>query len=246
MLEQLLIKAEFSKNLISIFFITFIITLITGVLNYFISGNFLILITLSCLFLAYPIINFLNKEYFNFTSFSFKKILEIELNDIKIFLTFFLSLFFAFLILLNLNLITDVSYIKNNVDNITGNFLNDTFFLKILINNLYAILFTFLLSVITSSGFILTIIYNSAIFSYFIYISENLGLVNFLLVLPHGIVEISGFILAGFAGFLLSLKINNLIKKENNSKYNFSIREVLFILLISVLLIFFAAFLEVL
>ena len=251
MFELLFLNIEKQKKVQLFFLLNFFLLLVLGVINNFIGSNFLILICLSSILITYPIVSFLFREYFfskqTNKNFNMKRFLQIELYDIWLLVSFFLSCFFAFLILLYLNLIKDVSYILNIVQNLSGNFIFfEKPFFEILINNLIVAFFSFLISFITSSGFIFVLIFNSAIFSIFIYEAGKGGFALFFLIFPHAFFEISGFILAGIFGFILSQKILYFFNKSLTLKINQSNFETFLVLILSILCIFIGAIIEIL
>ena len=236
-------------NLYLFFILNFILIFILGIINYFMTKNFLFLICLTSILITYPCVNFLFKEYFFYDKKKENRtLLEIEVFDVLVFSFFFLSCFFSFLAILKLGLIEDFSYISLIVSNITGNFIFfDKTFFQILINNLIVAFFTFLISFITCSGFVLTIIFNAAIFSVFIFEAGKKGILLFFLTLPHAFFEIMGFILAGIFGFILSQKITNrFFNKDLNLKIKQNNFQTFLILVFSILSILIGAIIEIL
>ncbi len=248
MLEFYFFNLEEDKKIIKILILTFCLTLVLGVINYFVSGIFLFLISFVSLFLAYPTIDHLKNIAFDKVEKK-QKLSELFKNyydEIIIFWVIFIGVFFAFWLLLEFNLITHFYYIDKIIAGLKGDMIaQNNIFLSILINNLKVMGFTFLISFISISGFIFTIVFNSAVLSYFIHISSSKSFMKLISILPHGLLEIGGFFLAGFAGLIFSIKVGTLLKENTKIKKDYSIQEGLFCLLLGIIFIFLGAIIEV-
>jgi uncharacterized membrane protein SpoIIM required for sporulation len=248
MFEALFFELEKKNNFLKVFFLVFFLSLILGVINYYIGGNFLFLIAFVSLYLSFPMVDYLRGRII-FEEKNDKTLWSLFTDyyiDINIVWYIFISCFFAFFILLNLGYIIEFSYIGDAVTKIAGNMTEtESFFLYILKNNLYVALFTFLISLIGISGFVFTLVLNAGILSYFIFSKTNEILI-FLYFLPHCLLEIGGFFLAGLAGVILSMKLSSVISSNKTSmSLEGSVRDCLFSLFLSVLLIFLGALVEV-
>ena len=93
---------------------------------------------------------------------------------------------------------------------VTGNVVNTDTFMRVLLNNLQVMMFSFLFSFIFGCGAIFIIVWNASVLG--VYIGQlskalwHIPIVS-LSFLPHGIPEIVGYLLAGLAGGLLSAAI---------------------------------------
>jgi|GEM_PF-5861240 uncharacterized membrane protein SpoIIM required for sporulation len=222
MLDRFILDIEEGHKYVLLVPITFVITIILAFFNKFIGGNALFLVALVSLALSYPITSFARSmerkdiEEFN-KSRSFFKRYEKEL---VLFLSMFLGVSFG--LFASISFISDFSYqeafagpINEGVDvgeSISGNAINteSTFFL-IFMNNLRVIFLTFVLSFLLYSGLIFILVWNASVI---VYVLSNFGsydkvLIMAISILPHGFLEIAGYIAAGLAGAILSFRLDN-------------------------------------
>ena len=243
MFEIYFLNLEKDVNYYKIFIFTIFISLVIGGLNYFIGGDYFFLIALVSLFLTYPIISFLLKE--QKIEFEGKRIKKRYEKEMYIFLTIFLAVLISFIMVSPL--IKDYSIIEKTYNYITGNIVFNSDFLTVLTNNLVVLFFTFLLSIISLSGLIFVIVWNASLVAYFFttFLTVKEGLIGIVGILGHGIIEVIGYILIGFAGGLLSYRLSK--KKLKNDEINKDfISDFLSLILSSIILIFIAAVLEIL
>ena len=143
-------------------------------------------------------------------------------------------------------LITDFTYQEAFKNKVSGNITQSQFsFTQILLNNLEVNLMTFIISFLAFSGLIFVLVWNASIVSYHLYSlsSHKLALLQGLIFLSHGLLEIGGYILAGIAGSILALKIDR--KTKFNHSLNKEFLKDLFILIFaSILLVFIGAGIE--
>lgn len=131
-------------------------------------------------------------------------------------------------------------------------------FLTIFSHNLFSLVLTFV-GGITAVITVIFIIINGFVYGAFLgYVASNpviggqassvgsLTPLKFIVyTVPHGIFEISGFIIAGAAGLRLSTIIIDIIRKDEESSYYYNqIKDALALFGIAVVLIFIAAIIE--
>jgi stage II sporulation protein M len=128
--------------------------------------------------------------------------------------------------------------------------------LSILTHNLYSVLITYiggLIGVITAGILFLNGFIYGSFLGYFAsnhhITSSSIGNVTpqiFLLyTIPHGIFEITGFIIAGAAGFRLTKSIIDILRSNDPaSEYYWEIKDSLYLLGIAIILIVIAAIIE--
>ena len=217
MLDRFILKIE-EKHKYVLIPMTFAITIILAFFNKFIGGNALFLVALVSLALAYPITSFARsmerKEIEEFAhSRSFFKRYEKEL---VLFLSIFLGVTLGLFV--STPFISDFSYQEafakpiSAGDSIEGHVTQfGSTFLLILANNLKVTFLTFVLSFLLYSGLIFILIWNASVIAYALY---NLGsydkvLLAAISILPHGLLEIAGYIVAGMVGAILAFRLDN-------------------------------------
>jgi len=171
----------------------------------------------------------------------------------KIFIFFFLGIFFAFLFLGNIRPYT-VDYQMDSLEKsgtLASLELADEYtpsfgrFAGFISWNLFVIIIAFVFSVFYGAGALLLIVLNASIFaafiSYVIKVSGNALQILFLF-LVHMIPEMAGFLVAAIAGGVVSRAITR--EKLNSEGFRNVMRDALVLLLIAFGLIVIAGFLE--
>lgn len=212
MLDRFILNIEESHRYALLIPVMIIITIILAIFNRFIGGNSIFLVALISLTLAYPSTKFAHSME--------RKDIETIAKSRSFFGRYkkefflFISIFIGVCIgmLISAPLISDFSYQESFVNKIQGNAISEEIqFKEVLINNLNVILITFIISFLLYSGLIFVLIWNASIIIYYLY---NLGsyekiFYTTLLIVPHGFLEIAGYILAGISGGILSFRIDN-------------------------------------
>ncbi len=114
-------------------------------------------------------------------------------------------------------LITDFSYQEEFIhhtggEKVKGNAIAQNMsFVEIFANNLNVNLLMFIIGFLLYSGIVFILTWNASVIVYYLY---NIGsyekiILTSLLIFPHGIIEIAGYILAGLAGAILSFRLDN-------------------------------------
>lgn len=249
MLEAYLEKAEKNVNVLTILGISFIVTFLLGFINSFIGKNSLFLVALVSLALSYPVISYIrgmNKEEIE-KQMDANLLFSRHAKELVVFWTIFIGILFAFLILMKLNLVTEFTFQEQFYSKVSGmiTMFNNSFGV-ILLNNLYVTFFTFLISFLSFAGLIFVISWNASILAYYLYHSETISnsLLSFISLLPHGLLEVGGYVLAGITGAILAYRIDR--KNKFDHKLDSEFFKDFFLLAFSaIFLIFLAAFLEV-
>lgn len=151
-----------------------------------------------------------------------------------------------------------VIYLEGNnpdlikIDNEYYNY-NTWIYFHFLQNNLIILLFVFLTSLIFGAGAIFTITWNASIVG--IYLAKSVeggffyGIYSFfralILLIPHGLFEISGFILAALSGGILSVAMVRKIVNKDYAHLNKIMKDSAILMIIAVILIVVAALIEV-
>ena len=97
-----------------------------------------------------------------------------------------------------------------------GNSMNMGALSTILLNNLTIFLLTFALSFVISAGMVFILVWNASILGVFLSNIISTNPLAALSYLPHGLLEISGFVLAGITGALLSHQFEHFKKGHHN------------------------------
>ncbi len=213
MLEKYLLKAQEKTSFLQIFIITFLLTLILGLANYFLGNNSLLYVALVSLAISYPIVRYLHRRQREELEhhFSNNSIIFREEREILMLWVLFIAMTIGFYIIFSLLPPGDHIYHQEFTSPIGGNFLElENTFLIVLFNNIQVGLVTFVLSFLFFSGFVLVIVWNSSIFAYYLYQmgSHSMAFVTGFIFISHALLEIGGYIMLGIAGCLLSYRIS--------------------------------------
>lgn len=250
MFEKILLKAEKNDSFALIILITFIITIILGILNYFIGSNSIFLIALISLTLSRPISNYIKYTNENELSKNIKSINLLYRHEKKlvIFWSIFIGSLMGFYLIFILPLSVDFSYQQAFVNKLSGNITQTTYsFSQVFLNNMMVTFLTFIISTLVFSGLIFVLLWNSSILAYYLYSfgSHKIALLNGFLLFSHGLLEIGGYIFAGIAGAVLSYRISK-GKSFNHKLDKEFLKDFGSLIISSICLILIAAILETL
>lgn len=219
MLEGIWIKEEYENKVLYIFFFGLIFTLISSLITemVFPSQPGLVAVFLVSLVGAYPMITYLRKKESEemMKKMTEKKLLKRHENELAIYVSFFLGVMFGFII----SAYIMPSYffeIQENVisgirSTVSGNIVIGGLFNVIISNNMWVFALTFIVSFLFSAGMIFILVWNASVLGVFLArTSKNIYQMHMLALsyLPHGILEIAAYILAGISGALLSYQFD--------------------------------------
>ncbi len=190
----------------------------------------IIAVTLASLAAAYPLIKYLEDEIDETESERKSNIkdhfdlIERHKTELEVYLAFFLGVAVAFG--LANSFMPEAFEIQHDVigsirpDVVTGRFFSPGFFMEIITNNISVFFTTLLLSFFLTAGMVFILVWNASIFG--IFISEiTKGIVELPLValsyLPHGVLEVSAYIIAGLTGFFLSHEVREIIEWDDKA-----------------------------
>ena len=280
MLDRFILKVEEGRKYILLVPITFVITIILAFFNKFIGGNALFLVAFVSLALAYPITSFARSmerkdiEEFNKSRNFFQRYEK----ELVVFLLMFCGVSLGFFA--SIPFISDFSYQEAfagpiNESVVAGKSIggyvaqSDSVFPLIFMNNLKVTFLTFILSFLLYSGLIFILVWNASVIVYTLHSfgSYDKVLIMAISILPHGFLEIAGYIVAGLAGAILSFRLDNAYSskfyKVSDEKGNIKIRpdrrntfkkilnkrfyvDLILLVIISLVLVFVGALIEVL
>ncbi|MCH8520270.1 MAG: stage II sporulation protein M [Nanoarchaeota archaeon] len=226
MFETFLYKSIEKHNYINVFILTLIITLLLAILNYYIGANAMFLVAFISLALSFPMIRYFRKlnNLEIKRIYSSNKLLYNHIEEIIMCWVVFIAVGIGFFIATTTGLITQFTYHEAFVGKLIGMITNyQDLFTIILLNNLIVGLFTFLLSFLVFSGMIFVLVWNASLVAYYLYSlqSSQTALITSLLILPHGLLEVGGYVLAGIAGGLLAYRFEvwNSLNKEEQKEF---------------------------
>jgi uncharacterized membrane protein SpoIIM required for sporulation len=248
MLENFLFEAESKDSHFKIILSGLIITFVLAIVNSYIGGNSLFLVALISLALSYPYVNYIrsmNKEELE-QQMSEKRIIFRHQRELIVLWSLFIGVMLGFII--SAPLISDYTYQQAFISEISGHATKTNLsFTDIFLNNLEVNALTFAISFLVSSGLLFVIIWNISIISYYLQTigGYDIAIKTALMILPHGLLEIGGYIFAGIAGALLAMKIDRKRKFDHKLDKQFYM-DFSYLALFSITLIFIGAALEVL
>jgi uncharacterized membrane protein SpoIIM required for sporulation len=264
-LESIIDAKGLLKHPVKMIGISFVISLVCSFMAYFIFPSFSgvispLLITVAMAPVLYDI--FSAEEQLEEKQAK-KMINQSFLNRydelIKIFAWFFLGNVLAILVMTAVlpvemtsvifsQQINEITAISNLANSATGQAISGNFLSIIIINNLKVMAFSFVLAFLIETGGLFILSWNASILGVYLGSFLSRGAQSqFLLVtigiLPHAIVEILAYFLAGIAGGVLSL---GLVKTQPGSKeFNLILKDALKLLAIAVILVLAGGFVEV-
>lgn len=238
MLEKLWLEQEREKHFGACFALSALFTFASIIIAYYfvpfkVSGTELtglIAVVLASLAASYPLIKYLEEEEEALEEGDKENLtcefdlLERHETELEVYLAFFLGATLAFGI--SSALIPGAFEVQNEVigsirpDTTTGRMFSPGFFMEILTNNLSVFFATFLLSFFLTAGMVFILVWNASVFGVFIAkISQDLMQVPVVVLsyMPHGILEVAAYIVAGLSGFFLSHEVRSVIDWEDRS-----------------------------
>ncbi|MCD6477892.1 MAG: stage II sporulation protein M [Candidatus Aenigmarchaeota archaeon] len=219
MLETLWLREEYKDNFLYIFLFGLIFTIVSAFVTKIVFPSYegLVSVFLVSLIGAYPMIRYLRKKEKDemLKRLNEEKLLKRHGDELAIYLSFFLGVVFGFIVSAYV-LPSSYFEIQENVisgikSSVSGDIVNNTLLYSILSNNLWVFTLTFFISFLFSAGMIFILVWNASVLGVFLArTSEDIYHMHLLMLsyLPHGILEISAYILAGISGALLSYQID--------------------------------------
>lgn len=206
MIEHLLTKYEDHYNYTYLAAFSALITLLLGLFSALSFNHPYILTGLIALSLAYPSSKHLLKQEKKITSL--RKLYQSSFyiqRELLIYGSIFMGVTISLYLLNSFNLIANVHVYEEVINtSITGQFSNPNAFINLFQHNAIVFFLTFILTLITFNGFLFILTWNSGVLAYYLSELGSQGLTFAIAILPHLILEISGFILAGLAGNILT------------------------------------------
>lgn len=258
MLERLWIQEERERHFTGCFVLSFVFALLSILIAYYfipfrVSGMNLggiVSVLLVSLVSAIPLITYLERRESEETEMKLggeTRLLRRHWTELKTYLTFFLGVSLAFGVS-NSALPQDFFSVQTTViGSITGKTISGSLFSEVIINNLSVFFLTFLLSFALTAGMIFILVWNASILGVFITNLSKSALhlpLAALSYLPHGILEVAAYILAGISGFYLSHEFREFAERENKKEVFWMIEDSLTVLIIGLSFLILAGLLE--
>ncbi len=191
--------------------LTFLITIVIGLINNSIGSVSLFLVALISLALSYPVISYVKgMDRREIDSLEEKTFFQRYEKEIVVFIGIFLGSLFAFYILDSTDLTSDFTYEQQFANSASGmSIFSENSFFTIFANNFKVMVLTFIISFFVFSGLLFVILWNASIIAFYLssFESHKVALVYGLIIFSHSVLEIGGYILAGLAGGLLSHRL---------------------------------------
>ncbi len=271
MLELVWLREEYKNNLLAIFFFALAFTVISVFLTKYLLpiSMGLVSVFLVSLVGAYPLIQYLMSEEKEemMKRLTEERLLLRHANELAVYLAFFLGVTFGYIIS---TFIFPASFFAVQIEiiegirgaalrgaatdltgQIAGNAIISSLFERIITNNLWVFFLTFLISFLFSAGMVFVLVWNASVLGVFIAkASTGISDMHILMLsyLPHGIMEIAAYILAGISGALLSYQFSYYFSTKEYKKETFFrvVKDSLILVAGGLLCLFVAGLIEIL
>lgn len=244
--------------ILSLFFTVISVFLVHRIVPFNVGGTELagvMVVLLTSLACAYPFVRhtLLREQEEAEHRWSEVRLLRRHAEDLKLYLAFFLGSTIGFA--LSTFFVPDSFYtiqrqVLRSIGAPTGQIWASTFFMEIVKNNLWVFSVTFILTFFITSGIVFVLAWNASVLGVLIgTLSTSILEVPLLTIpyLPHGLLEIAGYILAGIAGALLSYEAEMVLFEKSDIETDITLsRDVFTMLVLGVVFILVAGAIEVL
>jgi uncharacterized membrane protein SpoIIM required for sporulation len=264
-LESLIRADDLIKHPIKMIAISFIVSLICSFVAYFIFPSFSGVISPLLITVAMaPIIYTVFSKEEELEEKQAKHLINQNIVDrydelIKIFMWFFIGNMLAILLMTAVlpdsilsvifsQQIGEISAISNLANSATGQAISGDFLSIIIVNNLKVMAFSFILAFLIETGGLFILSWNASILGVYLGGFIRQGAQSQLLlvtigILPHAIIEVLAYFLAGIAGGVLSL---GLVRTSPGSKeFKLIFKDAFKLLLFAFILVIVGGFVEV-
>ncbi|MDY6768833.1 MAG: stage II sporulation protein M [Candidatus Nanohaloarchaea archaeon] len=260
MFERLVVRFNDSERfvdvfLLSVFFTVLSVLLVQHVVAFQIGSSNLagvIAVLLTSLAVAYPFVSYLLEEEEMAVSkdWSEATLLKRHAHQLELYLSFFLGATVGFA--LSTFFVSQEFYsvqlqVLETVRSPTGMAVGGAMFTDIIANNLWVFSVTFLLTFFIASGVLFVLAWNASVLGVLIGQLASSAVevpVVTIYYLPHGLLEIGGYVFAGIAGALLSYRVESGIL-DGDVKGQAVTWDALILIVIGVAMIVAAAVIEV-
>lgn len=233
MFERLVVQFNDSERfvdvfLLSLFFTVVSVLLVQHVVAFRIGGSNLagvIAVLLTSLAASYPFVSYLLEEEKMAVSRDWAEttLLKRHAHQLELYLSFFLGSTIGFAVstfFVGQQFYAVQLQVLETVRSPTGMFFGGALFHEIVANNLWVFSVTFLLTFFIASGVLFVLAWNASVLGVLIgTLASSAFEVPVLTVyyLPHGLLEVGGYVLAGIAGALLSYRVESGLMGEEEA-----------------------------
>lgn len=260
MFERLVLRFSDSERyldvfLLSLFFTLLSVFLVQHVVTFQVGESNLggvIAVLLTSLAASYPFVSYILEEERMEVSRDWgeKKLLKRHAHQLELYLSFFLGTTAGFA--LSTFFVPRSFYavqlqVLSAIRSPTGMAVGGELFREILANNLWVFSITFLLTFFIAAGVIFVLAWNASVLGVLVgtVASSTFQIpVVTLFYLPHGLLEVGGYVMAGIAGSLLSYRVESVLGGEDGA--DIVTRDSAVILVVGAAMILLAAAIEVL
>lgn len=230
MFERLLLYFTDTDDYVDVFILSGFFTLLSVFLVYRVvpfrvgeqelAGVMAVLLT--SLAMAYPFVRYLliREQEEAKQRWTETQLLRRHAEDFTLYLSFFLAATLAFAV--STFFVPEQFYtiqmgVLESIGAPTGQFYSQAFLMQIINNNLWVFMVTFILTFFVTSGVVFVLAWNASVLGVLIgMLSRTLLEVPLITLpyLPHGLLEIGGYVLAGISGALLSYAVEQYMLEE--------------------------------
>lgn len=243
MLERLLFRAENEEKYLLLFLELLVVFIFLLLFNRLLGGDYLFLVALCSLSISYPVTKFIRKiDHTELLPHTVRDIVELFRRQLIVFWIVFITSVLVFAI--GFSHIKNTSFHQAVISALSGFMINtDLSFFDIFLNNISVGFLGMGIAFISTSTLVFLIIWNASLLAYVVQSAQNItALLGYL---PHGLLEIGGFVLLGLAGSLTSYRLERYSRfTADANRYLF--RNVALLLVFGIILITMAAFFETL
>ena len=212
MLEPWVEKVLREHNYLYMFSFFFLLTVVLSGVVSFTGGQSIFAVGLVSLAVAYPVITYfreLNREDIH-RRYPLKTLFLNHLDEVFTAWTLFVAVGIGFYAATRSGFLSDFTYQEAFVEGLDGMITSSIgVFNTVFMNNLLVGGFTFLISFISFSGLIFILVWNASIVAHYLVSLESFAGLTALIILPHGLLEVAGYVFSGVGGSVLALRVNN-------------------------------------
>ncbi|MFB6167092.1 MAG: stage II sporulation protein M [Candidatus Nanohaloarchaea archaeon] len=261
MFERLVLEYSNSENyldifLVSLFFALLSIFLVDNLVTFQVGRTDLggiIAVLLTSLSVSYPFVTYMIRQEDRelLQRWEEKKLVRRHARQLELYMSFFFGVTFAFA--LSVFYLPDSFYsvqlqVLQSIRGPTGNMVLNGLLMQIVSNNMWVFAVTFVLAFFVSSGIIFILAWNASVLGVLIgSLADHALQVPFvtLFYLPHGLLEVGGYVLAGIAGSLMSYAVERPVQGKEKDLHLRVLKDVAVMVGVGAVLIVAAGLIEV-
>lgn len=212
MLEPWVEKLLRNHNYLLMFLFSLGLSIFVSGIVWFFGGQTVFAVGIISLALSYPVITYflsVNKGVVT-RRYTFNDLLVNHLDEVFASWSIFIGVVLGLYVGAYSELLTEFIYQEAFVEGLDGMITGRVeLFNMVLFNNLVVGAVTFILCFISFSALIFVLVWNASIVSYYLYSLEGYAFLIALFLLPHGLLEVAGYVFSGIAGSVLAFRVDN-------------------------------------